>query len=175
VGRYPRRVTDQPYLTNLPRFLEHLAPRDPESAQLAQLLLDNGWTVRGFWGPEQMDVWQLDLARHGLLVQFRIERGFAEWPRVVEALDPPHLDDYRPLGLAILAWARATGVPFRLDHPDDFQHDLVEHAPDALEWVSREGSRRFDRVYAAWREFRSDWNHSIPIADHLAALEASAR
>jgi hypothetical protein len=148
----PERPLD---VTNLPRFLDHLASRDEQATEFARLLLDDEWAVSSFWGPEQMDVWELVLRRGGWFVQFRIERGFSEGVRVARADgDLPLLDDYRSLGLAVFAWARAHRVPFRLGSPDDVNHDLVAHGRAALDWLREGHGGTLDRVSAAWYRYR---------------------
>lgn len=143
-----------PDLTNLPRFLDHLAERDAEAAACARLLLDEDWNVRGFWGPQQMDVWQLDLQRGDWLVQFRIERGFAEGVMIARSADSlPRLDAYRSLGFAIFAWARTHGVPFRLEEPRDVEHDFVTHGVAALTWLGEGHDEVFERVAAIAHDF----------------------
>jgi hypothetical protein len=162
-------------LTNLPRFLDHLAPRDAEAAEFARLILDDGWAVRSFWGPEQMDVWELDLGRGDWFVQFRIERGFSDGIRVARADgDRPPLDDFRSLGFAVFAWARANRVPFRLDSPDDVNHDLVAHGRAALDWLNEEHGGTFDRVWAAWYAYRRDFGRLKGEALLLARTAALA-
>ncbi|WP_152641780.1 hypothetical protein [Microbacterium hydrocarbonoxydans] len=71
-------------LANLPRFLDHLGQpeRDADAAAFARLLLDEGCQVEVFWGPLQMDVWQLTVSRGRRWATFRVERGFAEAVRV---------------------------------------------------------------------------------------------
>lgn len=169
-------------LTNLPRFLDHLEPRSAEAARLARGLLDDGWAVKTFWGPQQMDVWQLDLLRGGVLVQFRIERGIADGIRVARDSDaPPRLDDYYPIGLAVFVWARIHDKPYRLDHPDDIAHDLEEYGPPALRWLEEYEGTAVDRVYDAWITFhRATYAQRTADpeqlrADGLRAMEAAAR
>lgn len=164
-----------PDLTNLPRFLDHLSTRDAEAAQFARLLLtEDQWQIRGFWGPEQMDVWQLDLERGDWFVQFRIERGISEGVRTVRSADTaPRLNDYRNIGYAIFAWARAKGVPFRLDDPDDVAHDIVAHGRTALDWLASGHHAAFERVAAAADEYRSArWTSRGRGGDLLAAQTA---
>lgn len=125
------------------------------------------------WGPEQMAVWHLELQRGDWIVQFHSERGFPESAKVVRSTDPsPHWDDYRPMGLAIFAWARANGLPMRLDDPDDFVHDLATHGRDVLDWLNEGHDEVLERVFGAW--------HAYQLARHpldgeaLRALQASA-
>lgn len=147
--------TAAPDLGNLPRFLDHLTERDADAAQLARHLLADGAEVLVFWGPQQMDVWHLEVRRGRWIVLFRIERGIAEWARMGLVTDPPlDWDDYRPVGLAVLAWARAHGVPFRLEGPDDLNHDLATHGRAALDWLGDGRSHLFDRLCAAWIDYR---------------------
>jgi hypothetical protein len=53
-------------------FISHLD--EPQATVAAQMLAD-GLEITTFWGPEQMDVWRLDLARGPVQVRFGIERG----------------------------------------------------------------------------------------------------
>lgn len=68
----------QPGPDNLPRFLAHLEGPDRGAADLARRLLEGDWRVESFWGPEQMDVWELVLSRGPWRVRFGIERGYAD-------------------------------------------------------------------------------------------------
>ncbi|WP_291041204.1 hypothetical protein [Herbiconiux sp.] len=171
-----------PDLGNLPRFLDHLAERDDDAARLARQLLADGGEVLVFWGPQQMDVWHLEVRRGRWIVLFRIERGMAEWPRMGLVADPPvSWDDYRPVGLAVLAWARANDVPFDLDGPDDLHHDLASHGPAALDWLGDGRVQVFDRLCAAWMDYRharvaraGEGARESVRAEGLAALERAA-
>ena len=171
-----------PDLTNLPRFLDHLAERDPQAADFARLLLDDGaWRISGFWGPEQMDVWELDLQRGEWFVQFRIERGIAEGVRVARGSGArPPLDAFRAIGFATFAWARANAVPFRLDDPGDVQHDIVAHGRAALDWLADGHHPAFERVtdaaLATWLERRTETGETLRTtqAKTVAAMEAAA-
>src|SRR5690606_11637009 len=90
------------------RVLAHLAGEQPEAAQLARSLVDRGDLVVEAWGPLQMAVYHL-VVRHGSWdVMFRSERGFADAVSVARP-KPPRTpwESYRPLGLAVLAWARS--------------------------------------------------------------------
>ena len=148
-------ATDQPDMNKLPRVLDYWATADPEIAQFARLLIDDGCRVLEAWGPEQMAVWHLELQRGDWIVQFHSERGFPESAQVVRYTDPsPHWDNYRPMRLAIFAWARANGVPFRLDDPDDFEHDLVAHGRDVLDWLNEGHDELLERVYGAWYAYQ---------------------
>ncbi|MFK3670565.1 hypothetical protein ACI2IX_10360 [Leifsonia aquatica] len=159
-------------------FLDYYAQQRPEEARFARLLLDDGGRVVSAWGPEQMAVWHLEVQRGDMLVMFHSERGYAEWPRVVRsAVHRPHWDEYRPIGLGVFAWARAHGVPFRLDDPDDVDHDLVAHGRDALDWLDRGGDAPLQRVYQAWlgdRLTRGAGDASRPRSHAVAAMEAAA-
>jgi len=68
-----------PDLTNLERFLDHLEPRDADAAAFARRLVHaDGWRVRSFVGPVQMDVWELVVERDGWWVRFGVERGYSD-------------------------------------------------------------------------------------------------
>jgi len=148
-------ATDTPDLAHVAVFLDYLASKQPEAAQFAHLLLDDGAAVLDIWGPQQMDVWHLDLRRGDWIVRFHIERGIAEWARVARAMVPPlPWDSYQWIGLAIFAWARATGVPFRLTDPDDIWHDLEAHGRAALDWLNEGNHQTLDRVDAVWMGYQ---------------------
>jgi hypothetical protein len=179
-----------PDLANLPRFLEHLAERDPNGAQFARALLDDGGVVRVFWGPLQMDVWQLEIQRGDWLVMFRVERGFAEPARVARASsDQRRLDDYRSLDFAIFAWARATGAPFTLETPEDIgKADVLTHGRAAVDWLNEGHGDALERVFGAWVTYQraasglrrgdsgsADERARTVRAQGVAAMEAAAR
>ncbi|MFS0853483.1 hypothetical protein [Microbacterium sp. 179-I 3D4 NHS] len=136
-------------------MIEYLGEQRPDAARFARLLLDDGGTVITSWGPVQMAVWHLEVRRGEWIVEFHSERGFTEPPAIGRVTGSETVSrGHRPLGLAVFAWARATGVPFRLDTPDDFDHDLVEHGRDALDWLDAGDGAVLDRVHEVWREYR---------------------
>lgn len=141
-------------LANLPRFLDHLghSGRDAEAAAFARLLLDEGCRVEVFWGPLQMDVWQLTVSRGRRWVTFRVERGFAEAVRVGAPAEPD--EAFIPLRLAVLGWARSTRVDFPLDDPESLSGDLLAHGTRALDWLDAGNDETLARIWAAWRRYR---------------------
>jgi len=171
-------TADPPAADAVAAFLDDYAQQRLEAARFARLLLDDGSRVVSACGPEQMAVWHLEVQRGGMLVMFHSERGYAEWPRIVRSSVPgPHWDEYRPIGLAVFAWARAHGVPFRLDGPDDFDHDLEAYGRDALDWLDRVGDAPLQRVYQAWiddRLARGARDESRQRSHAVAAMEAAA-
>ncbi|GAB3122558.1 hypothetical protein [Glaciibacter psychrotolerans] len=174
-------AADPPDLNNVPNVLDYFATQEPEIAQFAQLLLTDGGNVLAAWGPVQMAVWHLDVQRGDWIVRFHSERGFVEWVTVARAASPsPQWDDFRPIGLSIFIWARANGVPFRLDEPDDIDHDLVAHGRDALDWLSEGHDESFEQVYQAWIGYRHarggrDGDAVRSLQAHvLATMEAAA-
>jgi hypothetical protein len=54
-----------------------VAKLDEPQATVAREMLEANVPIETFWGPEQMDVWRLDLRRGSVLVRFGIERGFS--------------------------------------------------------------------------------------------------
>lgn len=149
----------QPDLENVPSVIEYVSRQQPEVAQFAQLLLDDGGRVLTSWGPKQMAVWHLEIQRGNWVVLLRSERGFTDPATVARAVNDssPSFNDYFHMGLAVFAWARANEVPFRLDEPDDFDHDLVEYGRHALDWLAEGNGDALDRVYGAWIEYRHNY------------------
>lgn len=172
----------QPDLENVPSVIEYVSRQQPEVAQFAQLLLGDGGRVLTSWGPKQMAVWHLEIQRGNWVVLLRSERGFTDPATVARAVNDssPSLNDYFHMGLAVFAWARATGVPFRLDEPDDFDHDLVECGCHALDWLNEGNGDALDRVYGAWIEYRHNYwgleGEALRTlqADSVAAMEDAA-
>lgn len=141
-------------LTDLPRFLAHLGDRDAGAAALARQLLERGWSVQSFWGPEQMDVWSLTVRHENRLVRFGIERGYVD-PVMVASdgdADPPA---YRLLSLAVLGWARSSGVDLPFPGVKDFRPDLGAHGLAAIEWLASGNDHVLARIDAAWKADRA--------------------
>jgi hypothetical protein len=157
VGSRSRVGTKQePDLAGLPLFITHLENSDPEVAQFVQLLLEDEGVVQDFHNPGNTDVGHLEILRGDWLVLFRLEHGVAHRPRVGDAtVYRATWDECRPLGLAIFAWARAHAVPFRLDDPEDFNHDLVPHGRAALDWLAAGHGVVLERVHSAWLVYRN--------------------
>ena len=89
-------------------FLTRLSARDAAAAWLARELLQAGWSVHGFFGPVQMDVWQLVLRRGSCGVRFGIERGYSDGVAVADGVtggDAAAVADravaYRPITVAM--------------------------------------------------------------------------
>jgi hypothetical protein len=142
-------------LTGFLLFLVHLQEADPEVAQLVQLILDDDGVVQSLSSPGHEDVWRLEMLRGDWLVLFRIQNGIVDSPRVrCASVHVSTCDESRPLGLAIFAWARAQGVAFRLDDPEDINHDLVNHGRAAIDWLSTGQGPALERVYCAWLTYR---------------------
>src|SRR4051794_19371999 len=72
-----RQAEGQPDLDNVPRFLDRLKSIDREVSALVSRLLNENWGVTSCWGPEQMDVWELKLAKQTWRAVVGIERGYA--------------------------------------------------------------------------------------------------
>lgn len=144
---------DDPDLANLPRFLDHLGERDAGAAALARQLLDEGWTIRSFWGPVQMDVWSLGLRRGGREVVFGVERGFPDAVRLGPARDDARYDDFHPLTQAVLGWARSVGADVELGDPERFHVDLGAYGAQALDWLDAGNDDVLDRIRAAWDRY----------------------
>lgn len=173
-------MRDAADLTNLPRFLEHLGSIDQMAADLAGILLDAGGTVRTFWGPEQMDVWELRVQRGEMIARFGVERGYSDGIRIAPAATPVDWGGLRSFHCAIIAWACANSIPLRLDDPDDVRIDLAKHGLSVLDWVGDGHDADVDRVHDAWMNYRSELNrlgnraHGYPLKSHLSAARAEA-
>jgi hypothetical protein len=147
-------MTDaDPDLTNLPRFLEHLEQRDAAAAQFGRQLIDAGGIIRVFWGPEQMDVWELLVQRGRMIVRFGVERGYSDGVLIARAGTPASWNNLRPIQLAAVAWARTNDIPFFLDDPDNIGRGAA--APSA---ASCADCRRV--VSALWPWSISAWQRT---------------
>jgi hypothetical protein len=153
------RVTEPsaPGTTDLRRILAHLAEDGSEAARFAGLLLRDRGTVHRIDAPAERDVWDLEIQRGDCLVIFRAEGALTLQPHVVHSTDSAQGPAGPcPVGLAVFTWARAHGVPFRLDDPEDFDHDLLAHGREALDWIGQaEGGDRLDRVHSTWLAYRN--------------------
>lgn len=183
-------MTDaDPDLTNLPRFLEHLEQRDAAAAQFARQLIDAGGIIPVFWGPEQMDVWELRVQRGQMIARFGVERGVSDSVLIARAGARASSNDLRPMRLAVFAWARANDIPFRVDDPDKLDVDLKSDGFDALDWVGDGHDADVERVRRAWLEYRQQADRlqgrtrgrpdesdlEAVKAAGIAAIEAAAR
>lgn len=172
-------MTDSPDLTNLERFLVHLHERDAAAAAFARTLLAEGATVRDFWGPEQMDVWELRVQRGDVIVRFGVERGFSDGVLLGPADAANGRPTLRPLRIAIFAWAVANDVPLRVEDPDDFAVDLTEHGIAAVDWMGEGHEPAVARVQRAWSDYRSDLDrqrrraHGRPAESRVRAVKAA--
>ncbi|GAT71734.1 amino acid adenylation enzyme/thioester reductase family protein [Microbacterium sp. HM58-2] len=169
-------------LTDLPQFLARLGDRDAGAAALARQLLDRGWSVQSFWGPEQMDVWSLTVRREGRTVRFGIERGYVDPVMVASDGDGDAEPAYRLLSLAILGWARASGVdlPFPgVDLPfpgvKDFRPDLGAHGLEAIDWLAAGNDHVLARIDAAWKADRARRHEPAGRAAEGIVVDARAR
>ena len=174
-------------LHTVTRFLDHLAERDAKAAAFARQLLDAGAVVRSIWGPVQMDVWDLQLLRGGMIVRFGIERGFSDGVLVGRA-DPEVQPTLHPISLVVFAWARANGIPLPVDDPNRIEVDLSTQGIAAVEWIGAGHDDAVEQVRAAWLEYQrkrdrlqgrmrgrpADAELSALHAAGVAALEAAA-
>ncbi|MEO8527683.1 MAG: hypothetical protein ABI435_01245, partial [Pseudolysinimonas sp.] len=117
-------------------FISHLD--EPQATVAAQMLAD-GLEITTFWGPEQMDVWRLDLARGPVHVRFGIERG-ASYGIEVNA---PRLRDrgtyygWAAYSTIALVWAARTGaLPEQVDTLDLHATTDYTASREVLEWLS---------------------------------------
>lgn len=99
-------------------FLAHLEPRDREATDFARQLLDDGWEIVTCWGPVQMDVWGLELARGVVRLRFGIERGLSDGILLLGD------DGYRPLSRVLRDWAARHHIS---------EPDLLSHGRQALD------------------------------------------
>ena len=140
----PRESID---LENLPRFLKHLGhrERDPMASAFAKHLLDEGGEVVVFWGPQQMDVWQLTIRRGGYLITFGRAMN-ADGPAPSSSGPPQDGTTGRkniPLHFAVFGWARAHAVDLALDDPLSLHTDLLAHGTAALDLARLRPRGRF--------------------------------
>ena len=162
-------------ITNLPRFLTHLAERDPRAAALAKRLLDDGWEVIVFWGPQQMDVWNLQVRKSRVVVAFGVERGFSDGVFVGrEQVRHHNLEEKWPIGLLTVAWAHDTGVAYGEPSWSESWSAPLEPALAALAWY--EEKLHFPGLGRAWKrliELRDDApnRYANPSQEEIAAFD----
>ncbi|GAA1916225.1 hypothetical protein GCM10009775_05870 [Microbacterium aoyamense] len=140
-------------LTGLPRFLAHLEARDASSAHFARLLLDSGCVPVGFWGPVQMDVWELRIRRGAAIVRFGVERGYSDGLMIGPPTGSDSWTSFVPMNLAVVAWAGANAYALRLDDPSVVNVDLQEVGLAVVDWVGDGHEEAIDRVRQAWKTY----------------------
>lgn len=173
-------MTDaDPDLANLPRFLEHLEQRDAVASRFARQLVGAGGVVRVFWGPQQMDVWELRVQQGQMIVRFGVERGYSDGVMIARAGAHASWNDLRPMRLAVFAWARANDIPFGLSDPEDLDVDLTSDGFAVLDWVDGGHEAEVERVWRAWQDYRQQvdrlwWGtRGRPDESDLAAVKAA--
>ncbi|WP_134321697.1 hypothetical protein [Cumulibacter soli] len=179
----PESSFDEPDECAVGRVLEYLAENKPDAAQFARSLLNRGGLVIEAFGPVQMAVHHLRIQYKNWYVVFHGERGRVEAVALRRATARrTAAENYWPIGLAVLAWARSQGVPFRLDRLESLDHDLAAHGIDALDWLDDGNEPVLERLYAVWRDGqRIIWSTTENLhdpqlaADALARLEEAAR
>lgn len=144
------------------KMIEYLADQRPDTARFADQLLEDGNPIVEVIGPVQMGVWHLVIQCGHWQVAFHCERGMVERARIKksDATRPTWHDDV-DVSLAILAWARATGSPYRLDLFDRFDYrarlhadlGLVEYGRQTVAWLNQGNEEAFARVVAVWRDY----------------------
>ncbi|SEC23242.1 hypothetical protein [Microbacterium hydrocarbonoxydans] len=117
--------------TEVAEFLTRLSARDAAAAWLARELMQAGWSVHDFFGPVQMDVWQLVLRRGSCRVRFGIERGYSDGVAVADGVtggDGAAVADravaYRPITVAMSEKKSAVA-------------SVMSDPAAALEWLTR--------------------------------------
>ncbi len=176
-------MQSQPFgLRDVERVLAYFVEKQPEEVQLIRTLMGRGSPVIEAFGPVQMAVYGLTVQHGGWDVIMHSERGFPDWVviRRTNSSLPPG-DGFRPLGLAVFAWARAHGAPFRLTSPTDFDHELAAYGPDALDWLESGHEESLERLYRVWVADRhlpahlgSAWRNRRLRKQAVARLEAAA-
>lgn len=153
---HAKKAHDARASTNPKPFLKHLESRDPHAAELARKLLKKRWELRTLWGPEQMDVWRLELEKDGWIVAFGIERGMSDGAMVARVpTDEETAPEFRQLTAAVIGWARATGADVPLTDPHWQALTLLVHGYEGLEWLQAGNDEAFVRISEAWR---SKWS-----------------
>ena len=111
--------------TQVAEFLTRLSARDAAAAWLARELMEAGWSVHDFFGPVQMDVWQLVLRRGSCSVRFGIERGYSDGVAVAEGVAvSDRAVAYRPITVAMSEKKPAVA-------------SVMSDPAAALEWLTR--------------------------------------
>jgi hypothetical protein len=152
-----RRRPSKQQLGRLDAFLAHL---DGPQSTIARGMIDAGAKILVFWGPEQMDVWRLELGQGEVTVRFGIERGFSDG---VEITHPrlrrrPPRDGVVPYIAAWMVWAWRTGVLTRAFDPAAPGAQADPSAwPDVVSWL-RDDAREpdftaIDDLWDRMREF----------------------
>ncbi|WP_420111497.1 hypothetical protein [Pseudactinotalea sp.] len=163
------------------RVLAYVMEARPDTGELARSLLERGGLVIEAWGPLQMAVYHLEVRRGNWEVMFHSERGHVEAASFRRA-GPPTREKCRPIGLAVLAWARSHDVTFRLETLADLDQDLAAHGADALDWLDAGNEPVVERLYQAWWDGVQRIGYSSArlrdpqlAADVIARLEEAAR
>lgn len=125
-------------------FIAHLedpsrGPRDAAvglvEGRTAREMLDDGFDVQEFWGPQQMDVWLLKLTRGTVTVQFGIERGYSDGIHLaaVGVAPPPRSIYVGPeYEFVHFVWAIRTGA----EQPKDAAARLVDESVSSRDGTS---------------------------------------
>lgn len=155
------------------RLTAFVAKLDEPQATVAREMLDAGLTVATFWGPEQMDVWRLDLTHGSVLARFGIERGFSYG---IE-MDHPQLrrrsagENLTPYIAAWMVAAWRSGTLTRAFDPAEPGAEADHTAwPAVLTWMSETAHHddfdAIDQLRDLMRSFRgAGYRMSHPIAE----------
>ena len=156
---------------------------DDATRALVRAMVADGFQVADAWGPVQMAVAHLELARDGQHVAWHTERGFNE-PALVWHDDPAA--PRARLVVATIAWARGREADGRVRAPgialptrrSENTAILLTHWRSVLEWLPTADAGRLERIDRAWW---TEWpfGHVNPgddaqIAEWAARVEATA-
>ncbi|MFB2583957.1 hypothetical protein [Herbiconiux liukaitaii] len=164
-------------LGRLEAFLTHL---DEPQSTVARGMVHAGAEIVIFWGPEQMDVWRLELAHGPVIVRFGIERGFSYG---IE-MDHPGLRDRLPSNgltpfiVVWMVWASRTGTLARQFDPaaPGIEADF-DAWPLVVEWLRNVARGPDFTAIDDLRDLMNDlrgggyrMSHPIPEAQRTAAV-----
>jgi len=172
-------------VTGMPREAAlALAAFGDSTRQLAREMLGERFEVVEAWGPVQMAVAHLELARDGQHVEWHTERGFADAVRVRDAATPA-LEV--ALAVATIAWARSTDARGMPRGPEvevprgvaDADAVVRSNWRAVLDWLPTADHPRIERIADAWWQ---DWpflhlrpGTDVEVADWVARVEDAAR
>ena len=138
-----------------PNAIAALGAFDDATRAVVRAMLADGFHVAAAWGPVQMAVAHIELARAGQRVEWHTERGFPDPARVRH--DAPALPD-TSLAVATFAWARSRGDDGELRAPDvavparaaDVTTMVASHWREVLDWLPDADDVRLQRIASVW-------------------------
>lgn len=171
-------VASAPTYSRITGFLTHL---EYPQRTIAQGMYEAGAEIDVFWGPEQMDVWRLNLRRGDATVGFSIERGFSDGVTV----DHRRMRDrgaragWTSYGYLWLVWALRTGViPQSVDPLGSHASADYTAWPAVLDWLDAATDAdltAIDRLVLAVQDLHrkkyGERRREVPVEQRIEAAE----